>query len=649
MAETRIQDRLGFILTYGVEGEDNLESLERKLSSLEEAGTNVNEQTKQARKIFEERNKAAKETEESTSALVQKQFDLSTAVSESNDIVKEVTLSSELLRLEYEEGNITQKEYQEGLKNLRGQLEGLQVQTLSSTRSMRSIASTQRQLEGRTEGLTGSVRTNMLAMNSFSRILTSLPRGIEGVSSQLPFLVRHMNRLGQSSRGGGSALRSLAAFIMSPAGIAVALASLIPLIIAANEKWDIFKTTLADTEKVGNKVAEMINKINKEFAELTTEDQVEALESELDDVGKQIENLENASPFGWMDTVLLPVGAFFENLVSDSEQLQELNTARKASSTAIAKLKEREAEIEAELLALRVKEGSETLKQKEDLTEILKVLDEMDKVIAGFEDMDILGTEEVISGDLTQELLDLEEEQANEMARIGNERLAFEKHINSLRFENRLASLEGIERIEAQHAERVRQIKENEALTDRQRMIALAELEKKLAKDVKDYKNQMALLEQQRRDQLWQNLADSFQGFGQVIAGTSEENARKAFRIDKALSLASATAFGAQAVVRAFARGGPKEAVLVGAAVAAQIAKILSTTFQGGQSGAANQQAASFRGQFSGLQGVPVSDVVPQTTVNVPNEFIIKDRAGELLTKLEQARSRQGGSPNLVS
>lgn len=644
MAE-RIQDRLGFILTYDVEGDADIAKTREELIRLNKAGLNVNEQAVASHKILAERAEMAQRDAEATGKLAQKQMDLATATTLSNQVVRDVTLSAELLRGEYEQGNITAQEYQQGLEKLRGRLEALQVITLSSARSMRSLSSTEQQLARRTEGVTGSVRTNMLAMNSFSRILAALPRGIDSAATQLPFLVRHLSRLQHQSRQGGSALKSLVAFMMSPAGLAVAIAALIPLVLALNEKMDLFRTTLLDTKKAGEGMIEQLLKIEKQFSEALGKEPIETLQSELDEVNRLLEIMEQRS-LNWFQLLGFRAAAFFESF-TDSEQFQRANTIMQSQQAAINKLEERRKELMAEILATRSAETDSTTETKKQVIEIIKLMDEMDKLIKGLPEFE-LKTEELIPMRTEEEMQQLEDDTREHMRQMGLARMQAEQRLHQLRIENTVAGLDTVARMEMRAAMEIEAIWENHHLTRRQQEELTAEIRKKLARDIANFEKLQELMKRQHQQDLWAQAVDSFQGFGAVIHGQSESNAKKRFELDKALSLASATTFGALAVNRAYASGGFAEAIPTAIAVAAQIVKILATKFQGaGGAGAADRQAATFRGEFSGMQGIPIGEA-GQTNVNVPDTLRLVDRSGELLTKLEWAREKRGGNPNLV-
>lgn len=72
---------------------------------------------------------------------------------------------------------------------------------------------------------------------------------------------------------------------------------------------------------------------------------------------------------------------------------------------------------------------------------------------------------------------------------------------------------------------------------------------------------------------------DAVQGIGAIMYGDSERNAKRAFEVDKALSLASAIVYGGLAINRALATS-PWEVAAVTVTTAAQIAKIAATKFR---------------------------------------------------------------------
>jgi len=181
----------------------------------------------------------------------------------------------------------------------------------------------------------------------------------------------------------------------------------------------------------------------------------------------------------------------------------------------------------------------------------------------------------------------------------GRARLQFEKTIDKMRLASLRASGNEHVLLAAEEQQKIDEVKNNELLTARQRKEALQLIEE-------EYSNKrinLAKKEAEEKERLEQQLLDaklnfattltgSLTGFGEVIAGSSEKNAKQRFEIDKALNYASAITNTAAAVTQALKSPlpppGPQiQAAAIGAAGAVQIAKIAATKFQASGSSAA--------------------------------------------------------------
>lgn len=141
-----------------------------------------------------------------------------------------------------------------------------------------------------------------------------------------------------------------------------------------------------------------------------------------------------------------------------------------------------------------------------------------------------------------------------------------------------------------------------------------------------------------------EDLANSLMGIGSMIYGSSEKNAKKAFELDKALSLASTATFGALAYVRALATN-PASAPFIAATVALNIAKILTTKFKGRSSAPEAAKATdSFQYGFRGIAGSTESGTSnvfgPQWTL--PDTLKLTDSGGNFLANLQYAQDKEG-------
>lgn len=162
--------------------------------------------------------------------------------------------------------------------------------------------------------------------------------------------------------------------------------------------------------------------------------------------------------------------------------------------------------------------------------------------------------------------------------------------------------------IEAERQRRIEEIRNNELITEQQRKDALVLINEDAENRITAYKEQQEeirtqkakeeteerkMLERQLRDlqlSFAENVTSSLVGFGAVLVGESEKNAKARFEWDKAFNYASAITNTAAGVTKALATLPPPAsywaAASTGIAGGIQVAKIAATTFQGSGTGA---------------------------------------------------------------
>lgn len=668
---SRLQDRLDFALVYTTEGEEELGAVSDRLSELNARGTNVNEITNRSREIMTQKAAADREAAAATQEVTRAQFDMATAVSDANEIVRDATIGAELLKFEFEQGLISQEDYAAGLDELGQRLQGVEVHTMSSIRAMRSLANEQRNVSTETTQATGNIRQNVFAMNRLSRTVSAVPRGLNAITSQIPFLAGSFGRLSASGDQTTSVLARMTQFIASPVGLTIAIGALIPLVLELARRFDILNRSTIDVDEAGKEYAKTLRDITQEvltlqgltdrgildLRALEDEQQVnilinQELEERIELLQQQMESAEHISGLNVEEAELIN---------RNRERKQQIQVLEEA----IEQTKERQKEIDQEIFTINQLRESQVLN--------LLLIERGRRQAAEF----MLEFEERMVQEMLERRLEAEERVTEAIRR--QMELVQQRRQQQMQFMQLLEATPppqgiGDDGDEIQRALTRQQLAEDARMavmrdSITQRQFVQMQMERQFQQErldlirqgitdeeslknlrvLQDQELQDALLQLEqesleRKTQLWQDFAGAIQGFGSVIHGQSEENAKKAFELDKALALASATAFGAQAVVRAFARGGFAEAIPVGAAVVAQIAKIAATQFK--SRGAGSGRTERITHEFRGAQPQTVPGV--QTQVKLPNTLRLTDNAGRFLTNLEYERDKTEDQPYLV-
>lgn len=695
---SRLQEKLDFILNYEIGGSEDVGAVSDRLSELNERGTNVNEMTARSREIIRQRTQADRESAQATQEVTQKQFDMATAVRTSNDVVKDVTLGMEILRLEFEQGNVTQDEYTNRLNQMQERLNGLEVQTISSVRSLRSVNAEQNKLSSSTGTATGSIRDNVFAMNSLTRVTQSLSGGVQSVSTQIPFLAGNIGRLSASAGSAGGAIRGLVGFIASPIGMTVAIGALIPLVITGIKKFQEWSAGLIDFKKVADDSTKSLLDLNKELLETQglafgifdsegLQRQLEVAEELRDEQQERLDELEREQ------ALLLANNAVGGRTAQTSAQLADLNTQIsqrreniRATDEAIVTLRNEIATIEENLNTevgrrlqqeQREKELIEDRKEameqfaedqqeaREQFQEIVERDRERDAEVREMESdfrersqerfLEMLEERRVRQEAILQRELQFRNllasppptpDEADETGEIENaltrQRLAEDARLALIRdsvTEEQFVRLQLEQEFEQERLELIRQ-----GITDEESLSNLRVAQKQREADA------ILEIEQEKeseREAFAKQVNDALLRLSDVAVEGLFENSKLAFQINKALALSSAVIFGARAVTEALPN--IPRAVAVGAIAAAQIASIASRKFEGGEA-SQGSTAERFNFDFGGIgsETTPASTERPTANVNIPDTLRLTDNAGKLLTTLEFARDRAGDRPYLV-
>lgn len=694
---SRLQEKLDFILNYEIGGAEDVGAVSDRLSKLNQEGTNVNEMTARSREIIQQRAQADRESAKATEQVTQKQFDMATAVKTSNDVVREVTLGMEILRLEFEQGNVSQDEYTSRLNQMRDRLNGLEVQTLSSVRSLRSVNAEQKKLGSTAGSATGSLRDNVFAMNSLARITQSLPRGIQSVSTQIPFLAGNIGRLSASAGSASGAVSGLVGFIASPIGMTVAIGALIPLVITGIKKIKEWTGEFIDFDKVAKDSTKSLLDFNKEilktqglaFGLFDTEglqEQLRIAEELRDEQAERLNDLEQEQ------ALLVANSAVGGRTAQSMERLRELNEEIAQRRANIQATDQAISEIRTEILTveenLNTEVGKRLQQEKieqqniENRKEAMEQF-EKDQREAREEFQGIVERDRERDAEAREAEADFRERAQQRFLEMLEERRQRQEAIlqREMRFRNLLASPPPSqeETDESQFIENaltrqrlaedarlalirdsvtveqfVRLQLQQEFEQERLELIRQGITDEKALSDLRISQKQReaeAILEiekekEKEKEAFARQVNDALLKLSDVAVEGLFENSKLAFQINKAMALSSAVVFGAKAVVEALPN--IPRAVAVGAIAAAQIAAIASRKFEGGDSTQATS-AERFNFDFGGIgsETTPASTERPIVN-NVPDTLRLVDNAGRFLTELEFARDQAGDRPYLT-
>lgn len=650
---SRLQERLDFILAYGVEGADELGALSERFSYLNEQGTNVNEMTRDARAAFEERFGAERDANEETDKTIDKQMALANATREANDIVRDVSTEFEILKFQFEDGRISQDEYLNGVEQLNVRMRDMDTLTLGGVRAMRRLRDEQASFNQQNDQTVQGLGRQQRIVSGLGDVVGSLSMGTSNLSSRLPLLVERFQRMGASTGGTASAGKALLGFMTGPAGITVAIAALIPLLIKANERFGWFKDTLWDTEEAAKAATDALKDVREEFTKASELEGAESLEKQLAIINEQIDEMQADPGRGtWIERGWLRLQAWSSPLSAIRSSAQGLYSDMSTREGILQTLMEERAELQARLTGSRIAEASEVSRLVQLQTRMIELTREADEA---FEEM--LDNFEIEDSILPEDdgalnaLAGIREREGQQMRAMGAERLAFQAQLQEQWYQLELRSADRRKQVNMEYAREVDSIMNNLLITDQQRKDALVLAQLQHAERMEAIQQEEEEAKRQEKETTFDlaiGLLESLQGFGEVIYGQGQENARRAFELNKALALATATVQGAQAVVRAYAEGGPLNAGLVAGAVAAQIAKIAATKFQAsGRSSSTGAQAEQFNYDFRGANADTVQGV--NSDLKIPDTLRLEDSGGRFLTNLEYARDRSGETAYLTS
>lgn len=690
-----LQERIDFALNYQVEGQGSLEKGASSLENIEEKNERVKKSLDQARKSWQQNSNEMKDAQKIGKMTEEMQQRLGTAVSSTNERVRDAQIGMELLKLEYQEGSISQEEYTQGIQELRSRLEGADVLTLSQVRALRQLSQAQRQANLTTNQMTRTVTGSGPAFTSFAQILQDLPFGLIAISNNIPFAASQFQNLTLRTGGAGAALRAVMGVISGPGGILVLLTSLVPALAVASQRMDLFNTSLIDGKAAGEAYNSVLQSI---IENITTIEGFEAeapfntnqLEQQLrlwENVREQNEQtLETLKEEQLVLTDMAISGRLIGQFAVRHENILKEVEARENN---IEQANDRIEKLKAEILSNEILLTDEVTKrlaleqQADPLFEArLKLLEKAnEKRIGGLEEVQRIAERDRQVQREHIERIDQMRVEAQQRLIEGFKRrrqLQEEARRRELEFQRLIANPPSRQREEINEGPAIQRALTQQMLAEDARMSLIRDsvsrekfvrlqmqrqfeqerldLIRQGISDEQSLDNLRILQEQELQDELnriqqekqdarltlWANYEAAVQGFGQAIVEGSAKSARQTFEMNKALNLAMAIASGARAVVESLPN--IPLAISVGAMAAAQIAKIASTQFKGGrsQSGAADRPQIAYRGiQADTVQGAAVNK--PQT-MNVPDTVRLVDSAGNLLTKLEWERDKEGGS-----
>ncbi len=473
--------------------------------------------------------------------------------------------------------------------------------------------------------------------SSASNLLIELSRG----ASDAQYGIRGLgNNLEQAANIGaqaykhfgsfGGLIRGIGASMLGPTGIVVGITA----ITTGLGLWEAGVISFNKEQKEfidqSDQVLERIKKLRNEYSKLyniggdgffDTEQEksdlvyLEALSGRYKELIKQIED----NPLGKVESQNLNFAGVSDNSLTEAQiqELERLNNFLDKTQENVRELKQTISdqeflstiplvvELENDKLRQQVRNLSEEIEK-----EFRESLSDLDAIFTDLEESFIETNSELskqISVDQDKELDAIQKRREEQLQEQGRARLQFEKTIDQMRLAAFRSTGNQMQALQFEEQQKIDEIKNNELLTARQRKEALYLIDVEYSNKVRD----LAKKEAEEKERLEQQLLDaklnfattltgSLTGFGEVIAGSSEKNAKQRFEIDKALNYASAITNTAAAVTQALKTPlpppGPQiQAAAVGAAGAIQIAKIAATKFQA--SGSSNSAGSvSYRG-----------------------------------------------------
>lgn len=696
-----LQSRIDFSLNYSVEGQDDLQAAAEGLEAVEERSARVMRAQERMNQRRMDEYEAVQRVKDQAEEYASSQRALQANVEQTNEAVRNSIFEFEMYRLEFEQGNITNEEYREGIGSLLSNIESLEVQTLSSVRTLRQLSNAQREAVSGVDSLDRSAISSSTSFASFSRILSDLPNGMRNFATSIPAAARNLNTLSIRAGGVSGALRGMIGFITGPAGAVLAISTLLPLLVAAARNLGIFESSAMDTEEATRRYTSALDDLIDKYIELQGIDtgsifSREDLDAEMEFFNRVLaENEESLRRLREDRAEFLDRASLGRVSAEEVDQYTRNLEEIEARESAVENINERILRIKNEILSRSILESDETTSQVAAEQARLDAIEESSRQARALQDQlleqarkeqaereQILAIQQMINEEIRQSLFGTASttDHLAEQVRLARERRDLELQMQALlerppaydRFdpdesrdiENalimqdlaeqaRLASIrdsvsqEEYIRLNMQsqfEAERLELIRRG--ITDEEALKNLSILQQQELDD--------ALLEHQqstqdRRLAMFQQTAQSLQGIGDAVFSGSEENARKAFELNKAIAMANALAFAPQAIIRAYAESGIAGAISASIMTAAQIAKIAATRFRG--RGMGSQMVDRPDIQYRGIQAETSEGVAHSPTVvnnNFPDTIRLEDSAGNFLTQLEWARDREGGAPYTV-
>lgn len=491
------------------------------------------------------------------------------------------------------------------------------------------------------------------AMLDVTRIAQDAQYGIRGVANNLEQAALSSGRLFEKSDSVTDAFKQMGSSLTGVGGLVAGITALNLIISSAQSGMFSFgeevKDVASDSEKLIEKLSEINSELNKlkgldEGGFFSTEGDLEALrrfsviEEDINDRINDLQRLKDDPFFRSMVQTssveelskrLDRPAEYLEWLIRQEEKLQERSKGGPLfSDDQRQALEQYESDLDA--VSSKVTELENKIDRTERLesyptaaaAETERILAEADNALEDltkkwdeeFKDTFPIETEIIEPKDVrrSDELEAMTERRAERLSQEAKkeqqliekrkaEAQRVEQQITQMRIQSaenagqRIAALRMQERMEKQ------QIRDNELLDKEQKERAITAIERKYSQQRKQIAEQEAQQKSAYEQRLVQTKLDAaamvtnaLQGFGSVIAGESEENARKRFEANKAFNYAAAVMNTAAAVTKALPN--PIQAAAVGASGAIQIAKIASQKFQSGGAGGGSGNNVGYRG-----------------------------------------------------
>lgn len=664
--------RISTILGYKIEGEEDLQALAQTLGRTNEETEQQTENTEQLtraqkKNLAQNRDKALQSRRARTN-----QINMNRAMEEARDIIRDNTLRLENLKLEYEQGNLSAEEYRFELQKLMNQMESLDVPMTAVPRRMRQINKEMKSVSGASGGLNRNMGRASFTFNSFAQILQDLPFGLVAISNNIPQAATGFSQLSGSAGGAAGAFKELLGFIKGPGGWLVVAGTILSVLATLIPKMDLFGKKTKEAAEANEALGDAVKSgIGDFIGDLSDRQQIEVIENaidqllKVDELPQSYEEADNQLQ-GLIDSldkaaavqgqfVTAQSDATAANVESNQKALDfaNKNLARQneMNDLILEELNRRLAIAKAnELVAKSLRElGLEQEKLSDDElsfdTPIPEGIDEMfdpegDAVEKFEERIDRVFGEVVRTGTENFETLALNEQYL--LDRLSENVILNEYEKERLRTQITERFAERRNQIEERNAERIMNLQDRVAQSKAQTVEGLvgtiSAVTQTLFQDSKAAA--IAGIAIEKGFAITKILINGIQEAARLTMLGTANLVTPGFQ---GLGAAQLTAAGKIKTIAAVNAG------LVAAQGIAQGAQAINSIDSGGEAGGRGG-SVSYRNSVGGFeagsdfQGRRPAGMMPE----FPKELVLKDKAGKVLTKLEQARAREGGTPNLV-